>query len=151
MLFWTILCNFWCPAVTLATFSSNLSNFKRNPPPLIKSIKKPKIKNGQKNTKILKNLEKKLKKSHFFKKKLKILKYFLQKKNPIPLVLLNEKISLQPELSSPLRFRIQLVVPWALQRTKNKQTNKQTNKRKSLCLILDVLIRLESEGHCSWF
>ena len=30
MLFWPIFCNFWCPVVTLVTFSSNLSNFERN-------------------------------------------------------------------------------------------------------------------------
>ena len=33
MLFWPIFGNFWCPVVTLVTFSSNLSTFKRNPPP----------------------------------------------------------------------------------------------------------------------
>ena len=40
MLFWTIFGNFWCPVVTLVTFSSNISNFeintkktKKNPPP----------------------------------------------------------------------------------------------------------------------
>ena len=30
-LFWPIFGIFWCPVVTLVTFSSNLSNFKRNP------------------------------------------------------------------------------------------------------------------------
>ena len=47
MLFWPILGNFWCPVVTLVTFSSNISNFKRNP-------KKPK--------KIQKKIHKKFKK-----------------------------------------------------------------------------------------
>ena len=31
MLFWVIFGNFWCPEVTLVTFSSNISNFERNP------------------------------------------------------------------------------------------------------------------------
>ena len=31
MLFWATLGNFWCPVVTLVTFSSNLSNFEKNP------------------------------------------------------------------------------------------------------------------------
>ena len=31
MLFWLIFGNFWCPLVTWITFSSNLSNFERNP------------------------------------------------------------------------------------------------------------------------
>ena len=30
MLFWPIFGNFWCPVVTLVTFSSNLRNFERN-------------------------------------------------------------------------------------------------------------------------
>ena len=30
MLFWPTLGNFWCPVVTLETFSSNLSNFEKN-------------------------------------------------------------------------------------------------------------------------
>jgi hypothetical protein len=30
MLFWPIFGDFWCPVVTLVTFSSNLSNFERN-------------------------------------------------------------------------------------------------------------------------
>ena len=30
MLFWPLFGNFWCPVVTLVTFSSNLSNFERN-------------------------------------------------------------------------------------------------------------------------
>ena len=33
-------CNFWCPLVTLVTFSSNICNFERNP----KKTKKIKIK-----------------------------------------------------------------------------------------------------------
>ena len=45
MLFWPIFDNFWCPVVTLVTFSSNLSNFERNP-------KKPKkMHNKSKNLK----------------------------------------------------------------------------------------------------
>ena len=31
MLFWHIFGNLWCPVVTLVTFSSNISNFERNP------------------------------------------------------------------------------------------------------------------------
>ena len=31
MLFWLIFGNFWCPVVALVTFSSNLSNFEKNP------------------------------------------------------------------------------------------------------------------------
>ena len=31
MLFWPIFGDFWCPVVTVVTFSSNLSNFERNP------------------------------------------------------------------------------------------------------------------------
>ena len=31
LLFWPIFGNFWCIVVTLVTFSSNLSNFGRNP------------------------------------------------------------------------------------------------------------------------
>ena len=30
MLFWPIFGNFWCPVVTVVTFSINLSNFERN-------------------------------------------------------------------------------------------------------------------------
>ena len=30
MLFWPFSVNFWCPVVTLVTFSSGLSNFERN-------------------------------------------------------------------------------------------------------------------------
>ena len=30
MPFWPIFGNFWCPVVTLVTFSSNLSNFEKN-------------------------------------------------------------------------------------------------------------------------
>ena len=53
MLFWPIFGNFWCPVVTLVTFSSNLSNFERNP----QKTKKKKPKN-QKISKNLKNLKK---------------------------------------------------------------------------------------------
>ena len=48
--------NFWCPVVTLVTFSSNLSDFERNPKKPKKSKKNPKIK--KKNQKI-KKIEKK--------------------------------------------------------------------------------------------
>ena len=53
MLFWAVFGDFWCPVVTVVTFSSNLSNFERNPP------KNEKIQN--KSKKIQKNL--KIKKS----------------------------------------------------------------------------------------
>ena len=49
ILFWPIFGNFWCPVVTLVTFSSNLRNFERNP-------KKP-IKIQQKNRKISKKIK----------------------------------------------------------------------------------------------
>ena len=48
MLFWPIFGIFWCPVVTLVTFSSNLSNFERNP-------KKTKKIQKNKNPKISKN------------------------------------------------------------------------------------------------
>ena len=49
----TVLANFWCPVVTLVTFSSNLSNFERNRkkpknPKIIQKIKKV-SKNQKKN------------------------------------------------------------------------------------------------------
>ena len=47
ILFLLIFDNFWCPVVTLVTFSSNLSNFERNPPPK----KNNKIIKSQKNFK----------------------------------------------------------------------------------------------------
>ena len=50
MLFWPIFGNFWCPIVTMVTFSSNLINFERNP----KNKNNKKIKN-QKNSKIEKS------------------------------------------------------------------------------------------------
>ena len=43
MLFWLIFGNFWCPVVALLPFSSNLSNFKKNP--------KKKIQHNSKNFK----------------------------------------------------------------------------------------------------
>ena len=53
MLFWTIFCNFWCPVVTLVTFSSNLSNFEKNPKKKPKKYKtNPKNSNNSKNSKI---------------------------------------------------------------------------------------------------
>ena len=42
MLFWPILGDFWCPVVTLVTFTSNISNFERNPKKTKKSKKNPK-------------------------------------------------------------------------------------------------------------
>ena len=42
MLFWAIFGIFWCPVVTLVTFSINLSNFERIPPPK-KNVKIQKI------------------------------------------------------------------------------------------------------------
>ena len=61
MLFWLIFGNFWYPVVTLVTFSSNLSNFERNPPP-------------KKNPRKIRKLKKKIKKNPRIKKK-KILNY----------------------------------------------------------------------------
>ena len=40
MLFWPILSPFWCPVVTVVTFSSDLSNFKNNEKNKDKKIKK---------------------------------------------------------------------------------------------------------------
>ena len=53
MLFWPILGDFWCPVVTLVTFSSNLkkNQQQKNPPP-----KKLKQKKTLKNPKKTKNL-----------------------------------------------------------------------------------------------
>ena len=49
MLFWPILGHFWCPIVTLVTFSSKLSNFKKNPTSPKKNPKKFKLKKIPKN------------------------------------------------------------------------------------------------------
>ena len=68
MLFWPIFENFWCPVVTLVTFSSNLRNFEWNPKNPPKSQKKP-----EKIPKIPKipKIQKIQKKSKKFKKKIK--------------------------------------------------------------------------------
>ena len=60
MLFWPIFGNFWCPGVTLVTFSSNVSNFERNPEKqkIHKKSKTLKI-----NSKILKKNQNNLKKN----------------------------------------------------------------------------------------
>ena len=58
MLFWPIFGSFWCPVVTLVTFSSTLSNFEGNP-------KKPK-KNPKKIQKKFKKLQKIQKKKKLF-------------------------------------------------------------------------------------
>ena len=60
MLFWPIFNHFWFPVVTLVTFSSNLSNFQKNPkknPKKIfkKSKKNPKFQKILKFQKISKN------------------------------------------------------------------------------------------------
>ena len=75
MLFWPILGDFWCPVVTVVTFSSNLSNFERtqkngkiqqenskNSKKLKKIQKSKKIHNPKSPTKIQK-IQKKSKKS----------------------------------------------------------------------------------------
>ena len=49
MLFWPIFGDFWCPVVTMVTFSSNLSNFERN--------NKKKLKNPKKNPKKSKKIQ----------------------------------------------------------------------------------------------
>jgi hypothetical protein len=55
---------FWCPVVTLVTFSSNHRNFERNPPPPQKNIKNQQIKKKNlKNPKNLKKIPKKSKKN----------------------------------------------------------------------------------------
>ena len=59
MLSSAILGNFWCPVVTLVTFSSSLSNFERNP--------KKNTKNPKKNPKNFKKIQKS-KNSKKFKK-----------------------------------------------------------------------------------
>ena len=58
MLFWPIFVHFWCPAVTLVTFSSNLSNFERN-----QRKKIPKISKNQKLEKNPKKSKKKRRKT----------------------------------------------------------------------------------------
>ena len=75
-----------------------------------------------------------LKKSLFFKKSENFENIFCSakpKKNAILLVLPIEDISLQPELSSPPRFRIQGGYP---ERDEGRRTK---DGRKSSCLILD--------------
>ena len=58
-LFWPIFGIFWCPVVTLVTFSGPLSNFERNPK---KNEKIEEKKNPKILKKSLKNLKKKTKK-----------------------------------------------------------------------------------------
>ena len=53
MLFWPIFGNFWCPVVTLVTFSSNFGNFERNPEKNKKIQRK--LKKIKKNSKKFKN------------------------------------------------------------------------------------------------
>ena len=55
MLFWPIFGDFWCPVVTVVTFSSYLSNFERNQTKKKKSQKNPK--KSQKSKKIQKSKE----------------------------------------------------------------------------------------------
>ena len=55
MLFWPIFGNFWCPVVTLITFSSNISNFERNHK---KNKKSKKIQKIHKKPKKSKNCQK---------------------------------------------------------------------------------------------
>ena len=52
---WPIFDNFWCPVVTMVTFSSNLSNFERNQ---IKTKKSKKNSKKSKNQKIKKKIKK---------------------------------------------------------------------------------------------
>ena len=66
MLFWPIFGDFWCPLVTVVTFSSNLSNFERN----------------QNNFKIQKKKSKKFQKIQKSKKIQKIQKIQKNPKNP---------------------------------------------------------------------
>ena len=78
MLFWPILGHFWCPVVTSVSFSSNLSNFEKNPEKhkkskktIIKKIKFPKkikikIKINSTTTKKIVIKSKNPKKSLFF-------------------------------------------------------------------------------------
>ena len=76
MLFWPIFGDFWCPVVTVVTFSSTLSNFERN-----QKKKNPK-KNPQKSKKLKKSKNpKKSKKSKKIPKKSKK-KSKKSKKNP---------------------------------------------------------------------
>ena len=90
MLFWPIFGNFWCPVVTLVTFSSNLSNFETNSKKLKKIPKKSKSKkkNSFKNPKInLKKIKKKVSKWSKIQKS-------LEQKNPFfPLFLCWKKAS----------------------------------------------------------
>ena len=66
MLFGPIFGNFWCPVVTLVTFSSNISNFERNPKNQKNTKKNQK---NQKNRKKFTN-PKKFKKSRRIQKKI---------------------------------------------------------------------------------
>ena len=50
--------NFWCPVVTLVTFSSNPSNFKRNPKKKQQKKLKKKIQKNSKKFQNFKNLKK---------------------------------------------------------------------------------------------
>ena len=80
MLFWPILGNFWCAVVTFVTFSSNLSNFERNPSPK-KNLKKKRKKinhppSKKKEKKEKKNLHQKRSKNPYkkFRKMSKMVK-----------------------------------------------------------------------------
>ena len=72
MLFWPIFADFWCPVVTVVTFSSNLSNFGRNQKKKKNPKKSKKNQKIKKSKKILKNPKK-----NFAKKKNKIKNAFL--------------------------------------------------------------------------
>ena len=81
MLFWPIFVNFWCPVVTLVTFSSSLSNFERNPKTHKKKSKI--LKFFKKSKKIQKNLKKKMKNLNKIQKNSKNPEKSLKKsKNP---------------------------------------------------------------------
>ena len=70
MLFWPIFGNFWCPVVTMVTFSSNLINFERNqkktknsrnnPTKKSKKFKNPKVQKSPKSSKKSKKNPKKI-------------------------------------------------------------------------------------------
>ena len=133
--YWPI---YWCSVVTLVTFSSNLGNFEN------KKIQHQNKSKESKHLKISKNLEIWRKETgfgcvFFFIQRRKEENNFEQQ-NAVLLVLLFKEISLQTELSSPPRFRIQGGVVWA----------SRTDGRKLSCLILDCKEHIP-RGICSMF
>ena len=146
--------NFWCPVVTLVTFSSILRNFEMNPKNLkkiqkiSKQFQNPKIQKSKiqkKNIYIyiyiyiyIKFLKKKKNRQKKFKNGQKIWKsqkifffLFLPRKKSMlsSLVFQFKEDAIQTELSSPARFKIQGGS------TNLTDRGGGEGRRKSLCLI----------------